>query len=232
VHRGFGPPGPGADAETEAEESVNYELGARIRRGALQAQAVGFLNDYENVLGAATLSSGGDGSGDLFNGGEVDVRGVELSLDWDAEPAFARALGARVPVRFAYTVTRAEFGSSFESGFEPWGTVEAGDELPYVPDHQLHAGVGLESGTWAVRLASTWVGEMRTEAGSGPILEGTGTDDFLIFGLTGELAVTPWSRVFASVQNLTDEAYVVARRPDGARPGLPRTLAAGIRLTP
>jgi Fe(3+) dicitrate transport protein len=232
VHRGFGPPGPGADEETDAEQSVNYELGARLRRGPLQAQAVGFLNDYGNVLGAATLSSGGDGSGDLFNGGEVDVHGLELSLDWQAEPGFARALGAVVPVRLAYTYTRAEFGSSFESEFEPWGSVRTGDELPYVPDHQLHAGVGLEGPSWAVRVASTYVDEMRTEAGSGPIPEGSGTDDHLILGLTGELAVTPWSRVFASVQNLTDEAYVAARRPEGARPGLPRTLAAGLRLTP
>ena len=37
-------------------------------------------------------------------------------------------------------------------------------------------------------------------------------------------------RVFASIQNLTNNAYIVARRPAGARPGLPRTLMAGIKL--
>jgi Fe(3+) dicitrate transport protein len=42
--------------------------------------------------------------------------------------------------------------------------------------------------------------------------------------------VTPWAKIQVGVENLTDETYVVARRPAGARPGLPRTLMAGIRL--
>jgi Fe(3+) dicitrate transport protein len=36
--------------------------------------------------------------------------------------------------------------------------------------------------------------------------------------------------VFAGIQNITDERYVVARRPAGARPGLPRSIAVGVRL--
>ena len=35
VHRGFGPPGPGADEATRSESSVNYEVGARWRRSGL-----------------------------------------------------------------------------------------------------------------------------------------------------------------------------------------------------
>ncbi|MFW6077999.1 MAG: TonB-dependent receptor domain-containing protein, partial [Gemmatimonadota bacterium] len=83
VHRGFGPPGPGADSETRPESSVNWELGGRVARGGLVAQAAAFYSDYENILGAATLSSGTDGTGDLFNGGEVSVVGLELSAAHD-----------------------------------------------------------------------------------------------------------------------------------------------------
>jgi Fe(3+) dicitrate transport protein len=43
-------------------------------------------------------------------------------------------------------------------------------------------------------------------------------------------AVSPWAQVQVGVENLADATYVVARRPAGARPGLPRTLMAGIRL--
>jgi Fe(3+) dicitrate transport protein len=39
------------------------------------------------------------------------------------------------------------------------------------------------------------------------------------------------STLFIGIQNLTDATYVVARRPAGARPGLPRTLLAGIRIS-
>lgn len=230
IHKGFGPPGPGADQQTDPEESVNYELGARVRRGATNLQAVAFYNDYLNILGRATLATGDPtGAGELFNGGAADVRGLELSLDYDlAEPA---ALPVDLPVRLAYTFTQAEFGTTFESDFEPWGTVEAGDELPYVPDHQLHLGVGMEAGSWVLRLAANHVEEMRTEAGRGPIPAGRGTDAFTVWNASGEYRLGGGGTFFVGVQNLTDEVYVVARRPAGARPGLPRTLLAGIRFS-
>ncbi len=230
VHRGFGPPGPGADDETKPEESVNYELGARVRRSSLSAQAVAFYNDYRNILGRATLATGDpSGAGELFNGGEVEVGGLELALDYDlAEPA---ELGIGLPVRLAYTYTSAEFGTSFESDFEPWGTVEAGDELPYVPAHQLYAGIGVEAGPWALRLAANHVEEMRTRAGSGPIPVASGTDAFTVWDASGEVRLRTGGTFFVGVRNLTDATYVVARRPAGARPGLPRTLLAGIRVS-
>jgi len=79
VHRGFGPPGPGADEATRPESSVNYEMGVRWRRSGLAAEATGFLTSYGNILGQATLATGGDGSGQSFNGGYARVAGVEAA---------------------------------------------------------------------------------------------------------------------------------------------------------
>ena len=228
VHKGFGPPGPDANDTTKAEASINYELGARYRRGGFSAQLAGFFSDYRNILEKATLATGESGAGELFNGGEVDVMGLELSVDYD--PAEGRDLGFAIPMRLAYTFTSAEFKSSFESKFEPWGTVEAGDELPYLPEHQLYASVGLNRAKWRVNLTANYVSEMRTVAGQGPIPANQSTDDFLVFGLSAEYGIASWSSLFAGVQNLTDQRYIVARRPAGARPGLPRTLLAGITL--
>ena len=228
VHRGFGPPGPGANDTTKAEKSINYELGARYQRSGLQAQVVGFFSDYGNILGQATLATGESGAGDVFNGGEVDVFGLELAVGYDL--AHGRDLGFAVPFSLAYTFTSAEFQSDFKSDFAPWGTVETGDELPYLPKHQLHAGVAVQTARWGVDLAANYVSEMRTVAGKGPIPANEGTDAFLVFNLSAEYAITPWSNFFAGVQNLTDRSYVVARRPAGARPGLPRTVVGGIRL--
>jgi Fe(3+) dicitrate transport protein len=228
VHKGFAPPGPGSTEETEVESSVNYELGVRTQRAALRAQLAGFFNDYENLLGRDTLSSGGSGSGLLFNGGKARIFGLESSLQsdlrriWDA--------GVSLPVRFSYTFTRAEFRSSFDSGFEPWGTVTSGDDLPYVPNHQLSMGIGFSRSKWNVDFETNYVGAMRTQAGSGPLRRLFSTDARWVLNVTADYGLTEGTRLFVAVQNLADNEYVVARQPAGARPGLPRTFTAGLRF--
>src|SRR5690606_9861056 len=228
VHRGFGPPGPGAAEGTKAEESVNYEVGVRYGAFGLGLEVVGFYSDQDNVLGRSTLSSGGTGEGDLYNGGQVDVRGVEFLAHLD--PGERYGLGLRLPIQLSYTYTRAEFGTSFESDFAPWGTVEAGDELPYMPRHQWSASLGAEGEGWRVRLGSDYVSAMRTVAGQGPIPPDRATDARLILGLSGEWRVTDWGELIAGVENLLDRRYIAALQPAGARPGLPRTVSVGLRV--
>ncbi len=229
AHRGFAPPGPGADEDARAEESLNYELGMRVRRGSIGLNLTGFYSDYENILGRATLATGESGSGELFNGGAVKVWGVEAAVDAD----LSRHLGSpvRLPVRATYTLSRGSFESSFASGYEPWGTVEAGDHIPYLPEHTHSGSVGAEDAGWAIRLGWNGASAMRTEAGRGPIAEGEGADRFLVFNLTGEISAGGRGTIYGTIQNLTDERYVVTRRPAGARPGLPRTLQIGFRVS-
>ncbi|HUP24654.1 MAG TPA: TonB-dependent receptor [Thermoanaerobaculia bacterium] len=227
VHRGFAPPAPGSVEEVEAESSVNYEAGYRWAKGAARAEVIGFFNDYDNLLGTDTLSSGGGGTGDQFNGGEVEVRGLEAAL------AFERRLGARysLPVRLAYTFSEGEFGTSFLTAFEDWAPeVRRGDDLPYLPQHHLHAALSLRASRWAAHVDATWVDEMRTSAGSGAPLE---TERIPSHGkLDFRLERDVSERFTLSVQalNVTDEVYVAARRPAGLRPGLPRSLVVGLRF--
>ncbi len=230
VHRGFGPPGPGADDDTEAERSLNYELGLRLTGSHTEAQATVFYNDYENILGQATLAVGDDtGEGELFNGGAARVSGIELALNSDQPLGSSQRWSA--PVRLAYTYTSTEFGASFESSFPPWGAVEKGDELPYVPRHQLHAAIGIAHPVWMIELTADHVSVARTQAGRGAIPPGQGTDDYTVWSVGSEYTLSPRATLFAGVQNLTAAEYVVARRPAGARPGLPRTALAGIRIS-
>lgn len=235
VHRGFSPPGPGRSAETRSEESVNYELGWRRATNGGNVQVVAFYNDYENLLGRDTLSSGGTGSGDLFNGGQVEVEGLELSAARNLDDLVGTWLapvgdGAwSVPVRLAYTYTEATFQNSFESDFDPWGPeVVAGDELPYLPQHQVALGTGLEAERWGAFFDLSWVDETRTEAGQGPIPAASGTDAHFLVDLSTRLNLLQGLALNLQVRNLTDEVYVAARRPAGARPGLPRTALLGL----
>ncbi|MDA0781505.1 MAG: TonB-dependent receptor [Rickettsiales bacterium] len=230
VHKGFAPPGPSTNTSQDPEESINYEFGVRFTENAFKTEAVAFYNDYDNLLGEETLSGGGGtGTGEQFNGGQVDVYGVEIGLEYDFS-ALLDDSKYKFPVGIGYTYTKAEFGSSFDSAFDEWGSVTDGDELPYVPEHQVYISAGVEAEKWALNASAKYVDEMRTVAGSGSIPSGSGTDEHIILDIAGEYEVYKNTRVFATLHNVTDEEYVAARRPAGARPGAPRTLLAGLKL--
>jgi Fe(3+) dicitrate transport protein len=224
VHRGFAPPGPGSAAEVEAEESINWELGWRAQRDGARAEVVAFFHDYDNLLGADTLAGGGTGTGDQFNGGAVEVSGLEASASWSLQLG-----GWQLPMRASWTFNQGEFQSSFTSSFADWSPrVERGDELPYLPEHQLWLGLGLERGRVAVDLDLSWQDEMRTKAGSGPIAEAERIESRFVTDLSARIALPHQLELVARVRNLFDETYVAARRPAGLRPGLPRTAIIGL----
>jgi len=229
VYKGFNPPGPGSEADEES--SVNYELGARFERGDLRAEAILFHNDYSNLVGTVTASTGGGGEiGDQFDGGEVVVDGLELQSDYTLRDV--AGTGLDMPLGIAYTWTaQAEFETGFESDFEPWGDVMAGDSLPYIPEHQAQLQVGLTGGRWGLFVNADYVDETRTRAGSGSVGGGEATDSFVVVDIAGTLAVTSRIDAFMRVENLLDDEYVVARRPAGARPGRDRAALIGLRLS-
>jgi Fe(3+) dicitrate transport protein len=229
IHRGFAPPGPGAAEGTEVEHSVNYELGTRIQRRRVRAEVVGFFNDYGNLLGRDTLAAGGSGEGELFNGGNVLVYGLEAAAHWDL--AERVGLQSALPIRVSYTFTQAEFRNSFESQFAPWGSVQVGDELPYVPKHQFYASLETDHRTWRARVETFFVGRMRTSAGQGADLSIDSTDAYGVLNVSGEYRLRDDASLFVSVHNITDSVYVVGRHPAGARPGLPRLVQAGLKLS-
>jgi len=178
------------------------------------------------IIGAA---GGGTGSGDLFNGGEATVRGIELT----AGENLGRFLDWRfsIPVGVSYTFTDATFETSFASDFANWGDVEKDDELPYVPRNQFTVDVGLNTGTVDLALQGTWVDDMRTVAGQGDFVPEESVASFFVAEFSAGYEVNRNVRIFGIVRNLFDEEYAVARRPAGLRPGLPRTILAGMRVT-
>jgi Fe(3+) dicitrate transport protein len=227
VHRGFVNPAPGSDAD--AEMSWNYEAGLRFQRGDAAIEAMAFYVDYQNLVGTCTASTGGNCNiGDQYDGGKARVQGLELVAAWDAGALLDAGLA--IPLSAAYTWTQGEFRSSFRSGFEEWGDVEKGDELPLVPEHQLTLNAGVEADRWRSFLTMNYVDEARSVAGSGSIPAGERIDSRTILDLSAEFDVTARASLFASVTNLTDEEYNVAFRPAGARPGAPRSWLAGVRF--
>lgn len=238
VHKGFAPPAPPGNATSAAnareEESTNYEAGLRFKQDSLRAEAIGFFTDYKNLLGRDTFAAGGagggGGTGDQFNGGAVEVYGLEASLKYDVAELLPPSR-FRYPVKATYTYTQTEFQSSFNSSFSEWGNVRAGDELPYIAPHQLYVSAGVEDGGWKASIGAKYMAEMRTVAGSGPLREDRKTDANTVFDLNGEYELVEGVRAFGTVQNLFDEEYIAARRPAGLRPGAPQILFAGVKAS-
>jgi Fe(3+) dicitrate transport protein len=222
VHKGYSPPSPGSSADEET--SINFEAGTRYDRNGFSFEGIYFHNDYDNLVGTVTESTGGGGEiGDQFDGGEVVVQGFELS------GGYGWSLGAiEVPVMLRYTwTTEAEFKTGFESEFDPWGDVQPGDELPYIPEHQLRATAGLRADRWSVDLAASFMGERRTTAGQGAFEPAESIDSHTVWDLVANWNFTSQLSTYVKVDNLFDETYMAARRPAGVRPGLPRTAYIG-----
>ena len=223
IHKGFNSPAPGSSSKEES--SVNVELGTRFNKDAFGLEAIYFINDYDNLVGTVTESTGGGGEiGDQFDGGEVTVAGLELSAN------YAWRIGSLdVPIDLKYTwTTEAEFDNAFDSGFEPWGNVSVGDALPYIPEHQLSARAGLDAGQWRVNLAANYTSQLRTKAGQGAIVDDQSIDSRTVWNFMAAWQFTETFSTYVKIDNLLDENYIAARRPAGVRPGLPRTAYIGL----
>lgn len=227
AYQGFVPSSPKQSADIEVEKSVNYEFGGRYNDGATQLELVSFFNDYSNLKESCSQSNCGidEELDQEFNGGEVDVYGLEAQL----AQSYPISTQFDMPYSFTYTYTKAEFQESFESDFVQWGKVSKGDPLPYLPEHQFNFEIGLAASNWETNLNIRYVGEMEEAAGEGVTLSGYKTESSVIVDLAASYDLGDYGRLYGKVDNVTDESYIVSRRPYGARPGKPRQFAIGYK---
>jgi Fe(3+) dicitrate transport protein len=139
----------------------------------------------------------------------------------------------------AYTLTFAEFSSSFESQDPMFqvspeirrsGRVEPGDEMPYVPRHELRASAGVETDRFGANAAVTYVSKMRELPGPGSVESSLHTDEQFVVDVSGNARVWGPASLYANVRNLLDSHEIVSRRPFGARPNAPRWVQVGAKV--
>lgn len=225
IHKGFSP--SGIRAGTNPEVSVNYELGWRYNKDAFHWQVVGFFNDYKNLLGSDLAAVGGLGSGQLFNAGAVKTQGLELVFQYSGW-----VLGngnINIPIGLNYTYTDARFKNSFESDFEEWGYVEAGDAYPYLAKSQLGFVSELIWGSLSLLQNIRYQSPMRLEPGKGNWADKERIESFWMVDVTASWQLRKEVKVFGQVNNLLNQVVGVARRPAGWRPAMPRAFSFGIR---
>ena len=220
VHKGFSP--PGSKTGEMPELSVNYELGSRFNLGSLSAELVGFVNDYENLLGSDNAASGGTGSLDQFNAGAVLVHGLEVLLNYQ----LITTSNFQWPMSITYTLTNALFQTDFTSSQELWGAVTIGDRVPYIPQHQWNINTGIVLPKLELNFNARYQGSFPTLAGIGP--ESKPLASYFIINAAARYKLSDQIDFKMNAINLLNEVYAASRVPAGFRAGHPFGLYAGI----
>jgi Fe(3+) dicitrate transport protein len=220
---------PGQFGGASPERSVNYETGVRWLDFGTNVEIIGFFSDYQNLLGTCTFSSGctNEQIGEDFDGGAVHAYGVE-SLASSA-PIITPDL--RLPLRLGYTFQRSTFQSSFSSDNPQWGDVSRGDEMPYLPAHQLQLQAGVAGVSWEVALSARYLSAMRDTPGQAGGDSTLWTDSAMVIDLAASYDTARWGKLYLTINNLLDEAHVTSLRPYGARPGVPRQIILGYKTS-
>ena len=223
VHKGFAPPTntPG----TDAENSTNYEIGTRYNYKKFSGEFVVYFNDYKNLLGSDLAASGGSGTLDQFNAGEAHVKGIEFLINYQVLKEESKF---KLPITFGYTLTDTEFVNEFASSDGAWGTIEKGDEIPYISKHQFNASIALEHAKFELILGARYSGEFRTVAGQGSIPNENSVPSNTVVDFGSKYKFNKHFSVTGNINNLFDTTYLVSRVPAGLRPGMPFSASIGI----
>lgn len=222
AHKGFTAPSNSPDVREE--EAINYEIGFRFANNTLNAEAIYFLSDYDNLLGECTASSGSDCEiGDAFNGDAATVQGIELVLKTE----LTEFNGITVPFNMTYTYIDSEFDTDIaDTAF--FGDVSAGDSIPYIPENQGQLSIGLEANSWSAYINGVYVDKVCVRASCADFER---TDGSFTVDVSGNYQISNDLKLFARIENLTDEQDIVSRQPYGARPNKTRTFSVGAQYS-
>lgn len=228
VYRGFSPPAPGQPQLALPELTANFEYGARWSRRDERLEVVGFFNDYANLTDLCTFSNGcvNENLDRQFDAGHAQIYGLEVA----GEKTFKPHPLVSIPLSVAYTLTGTALLNAFSSADPQLGDVEVGDELPYVPPHQLNISAGINVWKLGAHAQFNLVAPMRESAGQGALVRGEATDWQATLDLVANAQLTDWLELYGNVRNVTDQHAIVSRRPFGARPNAPRTFLVGLKL--
>lgn len=249
VHQGYSVPDPRGiinDGVTE-ETSISFELGQRFTSadGAFSSDIGLFHTDFDDLVETPNLGAGGAADLETQSIGDVTTTGLEAALAYDVGVARDAAWSMPLTLVATYTDARIDGDVAASSPGSIFSGARDGNDVPYVPDLQLKAGVGLETGPYSLALDVIYQDEMYgtadnvreptettlPEGSFGPDARQGVIDRYWIADLSGSYDLTPTSSVFVNIHNVTDEQYMVSRLPQGPRPGKPRSIMAGVEIS-
>lgn len=245
IHRGYGPPrvkdaisAQGISEELGAEKSWNYELGTRSQLGkGIDIELTGFFMDFSNQIIPVSESAGGTGKpgATLTNGGATSHFGLESSF----AIRFHELISSDYDIIFSTnaTLVSAEFSADrfVKNGNEVVNV--KGNKVPYAPEILVTSGLLIKAPfNFDLSLSATYIGKqygdaLNREIGTLNGREGPIPSYFILDArLSYRLPSFENMALSLSIKNLLDERYIISRRPQGIRVGLPRFISMGIDL--
>ena len=238
-HRGLSVTGPNSAIGGVRDETSNgYELGIRNYTPAVQMELIGFWTDFNDLIVTDLIGASGSAA-EPSNAGKVRAYGLEAAMRWD--PLHDSAGDWRLPLRASATLTSAELRSGTASA-DPesiFSGGQKGNKVPYIPDFQVSAGVGVEYKKLGVYLDGTYTPAMfgtadnstslRAPDGSPDARYGK-TESSVMVDLSAKYAVSENFSIIGGVQNLFDDSFISSRIPEGPRGNQPRTFYGGVEI--
>lgn len=242
LHRGFAPPrvkdaisNQGQIYALDAEKSWNIELGTR---GSIskyfEYEATLFSMNFSNQIIPESESSGGTGSG-LVNGGRTLHRGVELAFLVD----FGNLLKSHSKIHWKTNATfnKATFNKDrfIKDGTE-WVNI-SGNFTPYAPEYYVNSSFYfLHKLGFGAQISLNAVGAQYTDVLNSELPATNGRTGKLKAYTVADVNVLyhiPKTKVSlnVAVKNISNERYIVSRRPQGIRVGNPRFVSAGVDVS-
>lgn len=240
IHRGFAPPrvkdaidGSGAVQALDAELSWNTEIGARLQpTNALSLEATAFRLDFSNQIIPVSQSSGGAGAG-LINGGRTLHQGIEFASAFDFGKLLEQSYSLELQLMATYIDARFAADRFVTQGNDTLNI--SGNRTPYAPEWLMSATMSFEHKSgFALRVVANHVGEQYGDILNRTTPTTNGQEGqiaaYTVIDATALYAINKRFRVHVAVKNLTNERYMVSRRPQGIRVGLPTFITAGIDI--
>lgn len=236
IYQGIASPGPESYlvTGTENEESLGFELGYRYRKDSFNAEVIGFLTDFSQLI---STDAGFGFTNTSQNAGEAQVYGLESIVQYDPGVEHGLAFGLPMYVSATYTVAEFTGGNLVAGGGDGvYAGARDGNEIPYVPEWKLAAGVGVSGEKWEVRLdasymGSTWGSGFNDDVNPTPTIRDGKIPALLLFDLTADYQVNDKVKLLAGVLNVFDEREMVSRIPEGPRANAPRMIFGGVEVT-
>jgi Fe(3+) dicitrate transport protein len=233
IHKGYAPPrikdaisNSGEVYQLNAEESWNYELGLRGKyKNALTYEICAYRLDFSNQIIPVSESSGGTGAG-LVNGGATINQGVEAAFKWHLSEWLKTKTKLSVNGSFTFTDARFNDDRFVNSGLTK---VNVNNNFtPYAPKYFHNMGLNVEFPKgFGCNINANMVGQQFTDALNSVTPSADGRNglisayNVLDAGVFAKLAKYGLYANF-TVKNVLNERYIVSKRPQGIRVGLPR----------